>query len=443
MKRITAFAVLLVVLAAPAWAGWDEGVAAYERGDYATALREMRVLAAQGHDQAQYNLGVLYDKGQGVARNIVLAHMWSTLFEDGRTAYEAGDYAVALRRWRPPANHGHAGAQFNLGVMYEKGQGVAQDDVKAARWYRRAAEQGVAEAQSALGDAYHIGRGVMQNYIHAHMWFDLAAARGDETAAENRDIVARRMTPAQIAEAQRRARAWRTKAQRRKQRVAATVTRRDTGTDSVPARPVKKTSTGSGFYVSDQGHILTSAHVVSGCREVRIPASLPVSIVAQDEASDLALLKSSGGKANSAAKFRGGGGIRPGDDIVVVGYRGLFASEANVTAGTVSAPAGRADDRRFFQITAPVQPGNSGGPVLDMAGNAVGVVMAKPNALRIARATGDIPQNVNFAISAGTARAFLDTQNVPYETAPSAESLKQVDVASQARKFTVLVACRK
>jgi hypothetical protein len=344
---------------------------------------------------------------------------------------------------RPPADHGHAGAQFNLGVMYEKGQGVAQDDVKAARWYRRAAEQGVAEAQSALGDAYHIGRGVMQNYIHAHMWFDLAAARGDETAAENRDIVARRMTPAQIAEAQRRARAWRTKAQRRKQRVAATVTRRDTGTDSVPARPVKKTSTGSGFYVSDQGHILTSAHVVSGCREVRIPASLPVSIVAQDEASDLALLKSSGGKANSAAKFRGGGGIRPGDDIVVVGYRGLFASEANVTAGTVSAPAGRADDRRFFQITAPVQPGNSGGPVLDMAGNAVGVVMAKPNALRIARATGDIPQNVNFAISAGTARAFLDTQNVPYETAPSAESLKQVDVASQARKFTVLVACRK
>ena len=128
---------------------------------------------------------------------------------------------------------------------------------------------------------------------------------------------------------------------------------------------------------------------------------------------------------------------------MVVGYplRGLLASEANVTTGTVSALAGPADDRRFFQITAPVQPGNSGGPVLDMAGNAVGVVMAKLNAIRIARATGDIPQNVNFAISEGTARAFLDAQDVPYETAPSTESLEPAGIAAKARKFVVPVAC--
>ena len=216
--------------------------------------------------------------------------------------------------------------------------------------------------------------------------------------------------------------------------------------ETAPApRPLEIASTGTGFYVSSQGHMLTNEHVVKGCREVRIPPSTTIAIVARDTVVDLALLKGPSGAADAAAEFRQGRGIRPGDDIIVIGYplRGVLASEANVTAGTVSALAGPADDRRFFQITAPVQPGNSGGPVLDMAGHAVGVVVAKLNAIRIARATGDIPQNVNFAISAGTARAFLDAQNVPYETAPSTNDLKPADIAAKARRFTVPVECWK
>ena len=94
-------------------------------------------------------------------------------------------------------------------------------------------------------------------------------------------------------------------------------------------------------------------------------------------------------------------------------------------------------------MTAPVQPSNSGGPVLDLSGNVVGVVVAKLNAIRIARATGDIPQNVNFAISAGTTKAFLDAQVVPYDTAPSTATLSPADVAAKARKFTVLLECWK
>ncbi len=97
----------------------------------------------------------------------------------------------------------------------------------------------------------------------------------------------------------------------------------------------------------------------------------------------------------------------------------------------------------MFQITAPVQPGNSGGPVLDAAGNAVGVVLSKLDAIRVARVTGDIPQNVNFAVSEGTARAFLDAHDVPYETALSTDSLMPADVAAKARKFTVAVECWK
>ena len=213
-------------------------------------------------------------------------------------------------------------------------------------------------------------------------------------------------------------------------------------TPSAP-HPLEKSSTGSGFYVTAQGHILTNDHVVNGCSEVRIPPSLSVNIVARDKASDLALLETSSGEARAAAKFRGGRGIRPGDNIVVLGYplHGLLASEANVTSGTVSALAGPGDDRRLFQITAPVQLGNSGGPVLDVAGNAVGVIMSKLDAVRVAGATGDIPQNVNFAISSGTARTFLDAYDIPYETAPSTDTLEAAEVAARSRPSTVLVEC--
>ena len=104
------------------------------------------------------------------------------------------------------------------------------------------------------------------------------------------------------------------------------------------------------FYVSTQGQILTNEHVVKGCVEVRIPPSLLVRIVAHDEINDLAVLKSTSTKANAAAKFRGGRGIRPGDEIVVVGFPlpGLLTSDPIVTIGNVSALAGPGDDRRYL-----------------------------------------------------------------------------------------------
>ena len=197
--------------------------------------------------------------------------------------------------------------------------------------------------------------------------------------------------------------------------------------------------------MNETGVVLTNEHVVNGCVEVRIPPSLLVEIVAHDEINDLAVLKSTSTKANAAAKFRGGRGIRPGDDIVVVGFplHGLLTSDPSVTKGNVSALAGPGDDRRYVQITAPVQQGNSGGPLLDLSGNVVGVVVAKLDAIKVANITGDIPQNVNFAISEWTTRAILDAYNVPYETAPSELKLAARDVAAQAREFTVLVECWK
>ncbi|MEX0815304.1 MAG: serine protease, partial [Dongiaceae bacterium] len=147
----------------------------------------------------------------------------------------------------------------------------------------------------------------------------------------------------------------------------------------------------------------------------------------------------------AVAAFREGRGVRAGDGVVVVGFplRGLLASAANVTTGTVSALAGIRDDIRYLQITAPVQPGNSGGPLLDMSGNVVGVVVGKLDALAVAEVTGDIPQNVNFAIKDSVARSFLDANGIDYETAPADRDLSAADVGERARRFTVLLECWK
>ena len=167
-------------------------------------------------------------------------------------------------------------------------------------------------------------------------------------------------------------------------------------------------------------------------------------IVGVDAENDLALLKTTD-MTSTTAVFRGGRGVRTGEDIVVAGFplSGLLTTDLNVTKGSVSALAGPGNNRSLVQITAPIQPGNSGGPVLDLSGNLVGVVVARLDALKLARRTGKLPQNVNFAVSAGTARAFLDAHGVPYATAPSTAKLDPAQIADRARGFTVLVECWK
>ncbi|MBI0418763.1 MAG: sel1 repeat family protein [Nitrosospira sp.] len=162
----------------------DDAVTAYERGDYAEALKILRPLAIQGGASAQLNLGAMYDNGEGVTQ----------------------DYKEAGRWYRLAAAQGDASAQYNLGVMYHNGEGVTQDYKEAVKWYRLAAAQGDAEAQYSLGVMYEKGQGVTQDYIRAHMWWNLASSAGDAGGDKNRDIVAKKMTPQQIEKAQDMAR---------------------------------------------------------------------------------------------------------------------------------------------------------------------------------------------------------------------------------------------
>jgi len=134
-------------------------------------------------------------------------------FEDGVAAHKRGDYATALRLWRPLAEQGDVASQTNLGSMYYIGKGVPQDVAEAVRWYRKAAEQGFARAQSSLGGMYADGQGVPQDIVQAYTWFSIAAAQGDEYAQKVLDIAAGSMTPDQIAEAHRIAREWMAKHQ--------------------------------------------------------------------------------------------------------------------------------------------------------------------------------------------------------------------------------------
>lgn len=224
----------------------------------------------------------------------------------------------------------------------------------------------------------------------------------------------------------------------------------ETETKTAPAGPPQLVAvSGTGFLISTEGYVVTNNHVIKDCvSDVQGnfvgQASTKLRVVAADEINDLALLQARGAKKTFAepAMMRELP-VRSGDAVVAIGfpYHGLLTSDFTVTTGIVSSLSGILNDTRFLQITAPVQPGNSGGPLLDMSGHVVGVVAAKLNALKFAKATGDIPENVNFAIKTGTLRDFLDNSAVPYDTELTEAELKTADIASAARNYIMLITC--
>ena len=221
-----------------------------------------------------------------------------------------------------------------------------------------------------------------------------------------------------------------------------------TAAAAAPAKPEKTgTQTGTGFLVSTGGHVVTNQHVVEGCVgdiQGSLTGEAPVTlrVVSSDETNDLALLQAPGTfKEIAVIKDKA---VRSGDGVVAIGYpfHGLLTSDFTVTTGIVSSLSGILNDTRFLQISAAVQPGNSGGPLLASSGEVVGVVAAKLNALKFVKATGNIPENINFAIKTGALRDFLDNSAVSYQTADSKTELKTADIARNARAFTLLVSCK-
>jgi S1-C subfamily serine protease len=198
--------------------------------------------------------------------------------------------------------------------------------------------------------------------------------------------------------------------------------------------------------VSADGYIITNRHVVNGCQSISVRAdsstAFKAQVIALHAHDDLAVIRADAA-FDAIAAFRVGAPIRPGDDIVAVGFplAGLLADEPSVTTGSVSALAGIHNDPAILQMSAPVQQGSSGGPLFDASGNVVGIVVTKLNARVVAEETGDLPQNVNFALKGDIARTFLEDLAVRYRTATSTARLGNADVGDIGRRVTVMVEC--
>ena len=187
MKNIILMLALMLIITANMAKADDfsDGLEAFRNGDYAKALKLWKPLAESGDAIAQYNLGVMYDNGEGVLQ----------------------DDKEAVKWYRKAAEQGLAQAQFNLGLMYRNCYGLLQDYKEAVKWYRKAAQQGDSDAQFNLGNMYANGYGVLQDDKRAHMWWNISRSNGEkEHAGDNIEIISRIMPPSDILKAQDMAR---------------------------------------------------------------------------------------------------------------------------------------------------------------------------------------------------------------------------------------------
>ncbi len=379
--------------------------------DDVEALKWYRKAAELGYADAQFNLGIYYFRGQGVAQNYVEAVKW----------------------YRKAVDQGHANAEANLGVCYEHGQGVTQDYAEAMKWYCRAAVQGNDKGQCNLGILYAKGEGVTQNYLEAYYWFTLAAAQGNILAASHRDVMASHLSQEEISEGQRRA--------------ASFVPRQETtGSNSENSTsPSNPTFTGTGFFITDDGYLISNYHVVKGAAKVRLLTGaglIDASVVKVDAANDLALLKAVGRFA--PLPIAASRTVKLGGTVATVGFPdiGLQGFAPKLAKGEIASLAGAGDDPRYFQISVPVQHGNSGGALVDVHGNVVGIVAARLG-VEIGKAvtSDELPENVNYAVKSSLLLSFLES--VPDVSAklkdPNTKDEAFEDVVKSAQDAAVLV----
>jgi S1-C subfamily serine protease len=204
-------------------------------------------------------------------------------------------------------------------------------------------------------------------------------------------------------------------------------------------------SSGSGIILAKSA-VVTNQHVVASCNKVDVIHNgqrYGASVTKRDAKNDLALLQVENLPAVLYPSLRRK--ALSGEGVMVAGYplAGLLSSDLIVTDGIVNALSGIANDASQLQISAPVQPGNSGGPLIDKSGSLVGVVVSKLNALRAAAMTGDMPQNINFAIKPEVLRLFLESENLPLVSSDPGQRLETEVLAERAKGFTIKVECKQ
>jgi len=416
--------------------------------DLALALNWFRKAAEQGLASAEFDLGLCYAKGEGVPNDFTASVKWfRKAAEQGFVAaqyglglcYDRGDGVIkdsteAAKWYRQAADQGHDQAQHNLSILYAYGEGVTKDSVESAKWCRKAAEQGLASAQYNLGACSFTGDGVPKDPVQAHKWINLALAQGVTMDRQILSVVERTMTSKQIDEARRLAAEFKP---HRKFKTGVAII----GSSAIdfPA-----SNSGTGFFISVDGFLISNAHVVERAAQVRLLTSaglISAKVVKVDAANDLALLKAEGRFA--ALPVAASRGVKLGGTVATVGFPniGLQGFAPKLAKGEIASLSGAEDDTRYFQISVPVQPGNSGGALVDERGNVVGVVSAKLSARAALASSGALPENVNYAVKSSYLLSFLES--VPEVSAklkePETKERRFDEVVEAAEQAAVLV----
>ncbi len=461
--------------------------------DDAAAFRWIYKAAEQGHAEAEFIVGLMFDEGRGTTKDEGEAVKWYRKAADhsepraqhqlGR-AYALGhgvaeDLQEAIRWYTLAAEQGVVRAQLSLGVLYDSGSGVNKDPKEALRWYlkaadrgdaeaqffagliykedfknakeavrlfRSAAAQGNADAQISLGIMWVYGTGTPKNYVEAYKWLTLGLA-GEPESAEARELARNHlaalerklMTRDQVAEAQRASAEFVPK------RPQATRERPQPRSDDGADQINQLKATGTAFAVTNDGCLVTNFHVAAAGSRIKVSTPNGVrlaKIVKTDQAHDLALLKID-------SKVVGlpvidSGSVRLGQTVFAIGFPNVEVQglKPKLTKGEISSLAGIQDDERYFQISVPLQPGNSGGPLLNTHGNVVGVTSAGLNAAKALNITGSLPQNVNYAVKSSFLMPFLKSMpELPAKLVTARQGAERPfeDVVAEAQSAVLLL----
>ena len=370
-------------------------------------IQELKANAEKGDADAQFTLSCCYASGRGVAKDEVEAMKWT----------------------RKAAEQNFPQAQFALGLFYEDGKVLNTNYVEAVKWIRKAAEQGLAVAQFQMSLHYFVGEGVPQNFVEACKWDILASAQGNDDAVKHLSTLESLITSEQISKAQELASEFKP--------------HKESSSDN-SISPTNPFSSGTGFFITDDGYLISNYHVVKDATKVRLLTGaglIDAKVVQVDAANDLALLKADG--KFSPLPISSSRSAQLGGTVATVGFPdiGLQGFAPKLAKGEIASLSGAGDDPRYFQISAPVQPGNSGGALVDERGNVIGIVSAKLDAGAALAASGALPENVNYAVKSSLLLSFLES--VPDVSAklksPNTKDEKFEDVVKSAQDAAVLV----
>ena len=418
------------------------GMARHAKGDLSGASADFNdaLRICPNYPDALRNRGIVEDQQRKFDAAIADFNMAMVLspkdpefyFYRAVAKYHKGEFSQAFADYKTSAEFGSPGGQRVLGLLYESGKGVAANNGEAVKWFQRAAYQNDAAAQYFLALMYFSGAGVPQNEVEALAWTNIAASSGRADSVKLRAYLEFRLgEQASLA------------AQQRSQEILQNV-HREAGAprpDS-PQGDNRLVASGTGVFVTNDGLILTAAHVIKGANSIKVKTKAGLeaaTVVSVDTANDVALIRCTG--TFQAVPMKDSSEVKLGQPVFTIGFPEIQLQGVNpkMTRGEISSLTGIHDDVRDWQISVPIQPGNSGGPLFDENGNVVGLAVATLDAVIMAKVLGTVPENVNYAVKSAYALPLL----APFQKDLVPESpdvqMKVQDVVARVQDSVVLV----